>query len=107
MITKTFEVYYRHPEGHFKLVKELTFSATCGDPLFENVCIDLWLEEVYRRMQGDCWSPNNEACGLIEELGVEHTSMSVGDIVRVMDTGEVWRVERSGWSLCKGAPCES
>jgi hypothetical protein len=32
-------------------------------------------------MQGEVWSPNGEARGLIEAKGLLHTSMSVGDVV--------------------------
>lgn len=39
------------------------------------------LEDVFCKMQGECWSPRGEARGLISSLGLRHTSMSVGDIV--------------------------
>jgi len=38
-------------------------------------------EQVWVAMQGENWSPNGEARPLIEELGLWHTSMSVGDIL--------------------------
>jgi hypothetical protein len=38
------------------------------------------LEELFHHMQGDNWSPNGEARHLIEDLGLRHTSMSVGDV---------------------------
>jgi hypothetical protein len=38
------------------------------------------LEQVFRVMQGEIWSPNGEARDLIRRLGLQHTSMSVGDI---------------------------
>lgn len=34
-------------------------------------------------MQGENWSPNGEARSLIEEKGLIHTSMSMGDIVQI------------------------
>lgn len=40
------------------------------------------LEEVYSEMQGENWSPNGEARPLIELKKVDHTSMSIGDIVK-------------------------
>lgn len=40
-------------------------------------------EEVFELMQGEFWSPRGEARSLIERLGLHHTSMSVGDVVRV------------------------
>lgn len=54
-------------------------------------------EEVYVKMQGEVWSPNGEARDLIESLGLKHTSMSVGDIVHDMTTGEWLRVTAAGF----------
>lgn len=53
------------------------------------------LEEIFRHMQGEVWSPNGEARVLIESKGLAHTSMSVGDIV-VVD-GRVHMVDKSGF----------
>ena len=39
------------------------------------------LENVFHRMQAEIWSPNGEARQKIDELGLSHTSMSVGDVV--------------------------
>lgn len=39
------------------------------------------LEQVFVQMQGEHWSPNGEAAGLIKSKGLQHTSMSVGDVV--------------------------
>jgi len=41
------------------------------------------LESIYVQMQGEVWSPNGEARELIESKGLQHTSMSVGDVVVV------------------------
>lgn len=40
-------------------------------------------DKIYRMMQGEAWSPQGEARGMIAKLGLNHTSMSVGDIVEV------------------------
>jgi hypothetical protein len=58
------------------------------------------LEAAYAAMQGEIWSPNGEARGLIRSKGLEHTSMSVGDVA-VDDVGNVHVVEGHGW-LCVG-----
>lgn len=42
-------------------------------------------EEVYEMMQGEFWSPEGQARGLISRLGLHHTSMSVGDVLVVGD----------------------
>lgn len=39
------------------------------------------LEDVFQKMQGEIWSPNGEQRERIRMLGLEHTSMSVGDVV--------------------------
>jgi hypothetical protein len=39
------------------------------------------LDHVYYQCQGEIWSPNGEQRDLIRSLGLEHTSMSVGDII--------------------------
>jgi hypothetical protein len=38
-------------------------------------------EDVYFKMQGESWSPTGEAREFVASKGVQHTSMSVGDIV--------------------------
>lgn len=43
----------------------------------------LSLESVYHLMQGERWSPNGEARALISSLGLEHTSMSTGDVIQI------------------------
>ena len=41
------------------------------------------LGKIYELMQGENWSPNGEARNLIKEAGTGHTSMSVGDIIKM------------------------
>lgn len=53
------------------------------------------LAHLFDIMQGEQWSPNGEARGLIKTLGLNHTSMSVGDIV-VVD-GSALFVDGMGW----------
>lgn len=38
---------------------------------------------LYRELQGEFWSPNGEANSLIRSKGLSHTSMSVGDIIKI------------------------
>ena len=42
-------------------------------------------DEIFMRLQGDEWSPNGEARPLIAGKGLHHTSMSVGDIMKIGD----------------------
>jgi hypothetical protein len=52
-------------------------------------------EDAYQMMQGENWSPRGEARGLIAGLGLQHTSMSVGDIVE--SAGVLFLVEGGGF----------
>jgi hypothetical protein len=40
-------------------------------------------EAVFELMQGEKWSPLGEAKNLIQQKGLTHTSMSVGDIIEI------------------------
>lgn len=42
-------------------------------------------EEIFMVMQGEVWSPLGQANNLIRRKGLSHTSMSVGDIVKMKD----------------------
>lgn len=47
-------------------------------------------------MQGEIWSPNGEARALIQQKGLQHTSMSVDDII-VDEEGHVYIVDAIGF----------
>lgn len=49
------------------------------------------MERVYFALQGEHWSPNGEARWLIEEKGLVRTSMSIGDVLRIIRDGDVWQ----------------
>ena len=53
------------------------------------------LMSAYAEMQGEVWSPNGEVHGLIESLGLGHTSMSVGDVIE--GTDRLWMVDVRGF----------
>ena len=54
------------------------------------------LGAAYHAMQGEVWSPNGEARELIVSKGLQHTSMSVGDVA-VDAVGNVHVVGNFGW----------
>lgn len=60
---------------------------------------DIPLEKVFQDMQGEVWSPNGEQRGYVKSLGLEHTSMMVGDIV-AKDDG-LWFCDFCGWVKLK------
>jgi hypothetical protein len=53
-------------------------------------------DQVYYLSQGEVWSPNGEARSLIRGKGLEHTSMSVGDVIEDPD-GTFWLVASFGF----------
>lgn len=50
------------------------------------------LEEVFHRMQGGNWNRKGRYNGWLEENGVGHSSMCVGDLVEIVETKEVFQV---------------
>ena len=57
--------------------------------------------EAWLKMQGENWSPHGEARPLIEYLGLTHTSMSVGDVLRD-EQGVYWECLDLGWRRVEG-----
>jgi len=54
------------------------------------------LDDAWRQMQAEHWSPNGEARPLLERLRLSHTSMSVGDVIRD-ENGTYWECLDLGW----------
>lgn len=54
-------------------------------------------EDVFQKMQGEVWSPNGEAKGLISTRGLCHTSMSVGDVVYNVEADKYFEVDMIGF----------
>jgi len=65
--------------------------------------ITAMLDELWIALQGENWSPNGEARGLIRGLGLQHTSMSVGDCFK-LPNGEVWIVAMNGFQELEYEP---
>lgn len=59
-------------------------------------------EKIFSMMQGDSWSPEGQANDMISKSGTGHTSMSVGDVIRI---GNKWlMVDRFGFrDIASGA----
>jgi hypothetical protein len=53
------------------------------------------INKLYMMMQGDVWSPNGEAFGFIDHLGLSHTSLSIGDVVVINNKG--FQCVKGGW----------
>lgn len=57
------------------------------------------LETVYHVMQGFCWAAHtDEAKNLIRRLGLNHTSMSIGDIIYDVERDTWYRVASAGFT---------
>lgn len=103
---KEFDVFYMRPTffrdgimGYNSLVKAKKLpkpTALSDTHKFLKTALAENLEDLFRRMQAEVWSPKGEARELISGAGLEHTSMSVGDIA-VEANGNVWMVDHTGW----------
>jgi hypothetical protein len=113
----TFEVWYMRPsffrDGSMGVKwlqahKRLPTTGTLGDThaMVKEVEADT-LEGLFWQMQGENWSPNGEARALIQGLGLEHTSMSVGDVARDAKTGACWIADSFGFQLLSQATAKS
>ena len=54
-------------------------------------------DDALDRMQADIWSPNGEAHDLIQSKGLQHTSMTIGDLL-VDEADVVHQVTAIGFS---------
>src|SRR3974390_2222960 len=54
-------------------------------------------EDALGRMKADIWSPNGEALDLIQSKGLQHTSMTIGDVL-VDEADVVYQVTAIGFS---------
>ncbi len=95
-----YQVYYVrqptfHPSGEFG-TERLTLTSLQATHVYlcqvEAGCRD----DAFRKMQGENWSPHGEARELLQSLGLGHTSMSVGDVLRD-DEGICWECLDWGW----------
>ena len=86
-------IHYRRPDVTEKPNKGNIGATHCllGFISGEN------LEDAFYQMQGEIWSPNGEARNMIKTLGLSHTSMMIGDIISIPDTGEIWEVAWEGF----------
>ncbi len=61
------------------------------------------MDQAFMKMQAEIWSPNGEARSLIKKLGLQHTSMSVGDVLQD-EKGEYHLVQMFGFKKIKSLP---
>lgn len=94
----TYRVHYMKPEhfgdGLCGMNKPTVATLTATHVFLRTVEADT-LDGVYYRSQGEIWSPNGEARALLEEKGLCHTSMSIGDVIEA--DGKFWIVAPVGF----------
>jgi hypothetical protein len=91
----TYEVWYMKPESFRDMIMGSKFVEEHAPEVFSKMTWDLSKthtflkeidasgpEEAFHKMQAENWSPNGEARELILSLGLGHTSMTSGDILR-------------------------
>jgi hypothetical protein len=54
-------------------------------------------EDALHQMRADVWSPNGEALDLLRSKGLEHTTMTIGDVL-VDDTAAVYLATAIGFT---------
>jgi hypothetical protein len=92
---RRFDVYYAAALS--LTVQDLTVEGLADTHRFVRSVEAAQLRDVFRLMQGEVWSPNGEARSLIISLGLDHTSMSIGDVAHDVTVDEYWQVDRVGW----------
>jgi hypothetical protein len=55
-------------------------------------------EDAFSRMRAENWSPNGEANDLLQSKGLQHTTMTIGDVL-VDESDAVYVVTGIGFSL--------
>jgi hypothetical protein len=96
-ISKVYKVFYQLPGKQFTFIeRELTVAGLVQTHVFVTEVEACSLDGVYLRMQAEAWSPNGEVRELIQRLGLQHTSMSVNDVVRD-SKGEYWQCLFARW----------
>jgi hypothetical protein len=98
-----YQIWYMKPEFFRdgimgKLPNPADLSATHVH--LKNIEAD-GIENAYYAMQGEVWSPDGEARGLIASKGLEHTSMCVGDVL-IDDVGNVHVAAPMGFKAIGG-----
>jgi len=100
----SYSVYYQINPNFFDLPKEIVINHSHKEVM---VVQALNKDDVFKRMQGEYWSPEGEARDLIMGLDLCHTSMSVGDVVRNNETEKYYVCAMAGWEEIKrGKPKE-
>jgi len=100
------EIWYQTPETHDRRRGAEIINGILPDPdnlhkthrMVGKVDANVdELELIFMRMQGEIWSKHGEASQWIRQLGLAHTSMMVGDVVRFAN-GDSYYCAAEGWT---------
>jgi hypothetical protein len=100
-VTK-YDVYYMQPESFREFIfgDKVPTVADLADTHTKLMSLEMVNPEaVWTHMQAENWSPNGEARSLIEEKGLSHTSMSVGDVIHDIDRNLYYVVKPVGFFI--------
>jgi hypothetical protein len=93
-----YRVWYMRPE-HFRDgmcgLNRPTVATLSDTHIFLRDVEATDLEHCYYNSQGEIWSPMGEARELIRSKGLQHTSMSRGDVIEL--DGRFWLVASFGF----------
>ena len=88
-------LYKKDPS--FRETKDLTIADIPRDFVVVKEISAKNMQDAWIKMQGENWSPKGEARPLIEKLGLQHTSMSVGDVMYDKTAKNYWQVCMMGF----------
>src|SRR5262245_55915818 len=86
--TMKYKVHYMKPASIPRFILGGTVpsqSALAETHVFLREIEAMSHEQVWMKQQAESWSPNGEARALILEKGLQHTSMSIGDVIEDED----------------------
>lgn len=93
---KMYAVYYKY-EPNFREDKNLSERNYLNTHTFLMFVTAKNLDEVFYKCQGEVWSPRGEGKSTIKRLGLKHTSMCIGDLIRDMNTHILYEVASEGF----------
>jgi hypothetical protein len=99
---RKYAIYYR-VDANFREDRDLPRHEVFDPEFFRLVSVieAKNADDAYMNMQGEMWSPMGEARFMIRRLGLRHTSMSIGDVLYDLFSGDMYQVMMSGWEKVK------
>jgi hypothetical protein len=100
----TYTVYYKRYDASFSsMLIDGCLPDSIDEKMLANDFVPVMIvdasdrEDAWLQMQSEVWSPYGEAGQAIKDFGVNHTSMSVGDILYDHENGYYYMVDMFGF----------